>query len=87
MTEQIKHEIKHAEKKHGEFTGTLEWKLFKLWEEVGEVIREINNIEETGKGYIELETELAQVSAVAYRFIKSIEDKVIEEKDGQSQLF
>jgi len=87
IQEKIEQQIRYAELKHGEFKGTLERKLFYLWEEVGEVIQEINNIHETGKGYIELDFELSQVGAVVYRFMESIADKVREEKEKQVTLF
>ena len=87
MKKKIDPEIKSSQEKHGALEGTLERKLFILWEEVGEVIQAINDIHETGKGYVNLETELAQVAAVAIRFGETIQDKVISEKGGQIEIF
>ena len=87
MKDKVKTEMTLAEKKHGELTGTLERKLFVLWEEVGECIQAINDIHETGKGYEHLQIELAQVAGVAIRFGETIEENAREEKEGQNNLF
>ena len=87
MKEKVKTEMTLASMKHGELTGTLERKLFVLWEEVGECIQANNDIHETGKGYVHLQTELAQVAGVAIRFGETIEDEAIEEKDKQIDIF
>ncbi len=87
MIDKIKQQVRFAEKKHGKFIGTLEYKTMILIEEMGEAIREANNIIEHGKGYINLELELAQIGAVVIRYMESIQDKVIEEKDKQMEIF
>ncbi len=87
MIDKIKQQVRFAETKHGKFTGSLEYKTMILIEEMGEAIREANNIIEHGKGYINLELELAQIGAVVIRYMESIQDNVIEEKDKQMEIF
>ncbi len=87
MIEKIKQQVRFAEIKHGKFTGSLEHRTMILMEEMGETIQAINNIIEKGKGYIHLDLELAQVGAVAIRYLESIQENVIEEKDNQGKLF
>lgn len=87
LQEKIEQQIRFAEIKHGKLTGSLERKLFILWEEVGEVIKEINNIEEGQERYSALDFELAQTGAVVYRFLESIQEQVREEKEKQVKLF
>jgi len=87
MIEKIKRQVRFAEIKHGEFTGSLDHKSMILIEEMGEFIQSVNNLKEKGSGYIEMELELAQIGAVCVRFMESIQDNVIEEKDRQAVLF
>ena len=85
--DKIQRQIKFAGIKHGEFDGSIDHRSMILVEEVGEFIQAANNMKEKGKGYIQMELELSQIAAVCFRFIDSIQEEVIAEKDGQMEIF
>ena len=80
-------ELERAEKQHPHWPKDIIHQVSIMNEEAGEAIRAaLNNVYEGGK-LEEVQKETIQTGAMCLRILKNIEKLVIEEKDGQLEIF